>query len=142
MVWQIKIDLHGYGSIGVYADGQQVRGRVHRVVYAHHHGLDMDDLRGLVVDHLCGVRACCNPNHLEAISQQENQARRGQAVTSCPAGHLYTSETLPKSRRKNCTLCRINKTHVPAFGHEFVADPTNPSSKRRRCLVCREGAAG
>ena len=30
---------------------------------------------GLVGDHLCEVRACCNPNHQERISQSENTKR-------------------------------------------------------------------
>lgn len=32
---------------------------------------------GLVLDHLCRVRACCNPYHLEAVTDLENK-RRGR----------------------------------------------------------------
>ena len=35
--------------------------------------------RGYVLDHLCRVRACCNPAHLECVSVAEN-TRRGEAV--------------------------------------------------------------
>jgi hypothetical protein len=30
---------------------------------------------GLVLDHLCRVRNCCNPDHLEPITQRENVKR-------------------------------------------------------------------
>jgi hypothetical protein len=28
------------------------------------------------VDHLCNNRLCCNPEHLELVTHQENQKRR------------------------------------------------------------------
>ncbi len=35
-------------------------------------------LDGRVLDHLCEVRACCNPHHLELISQSDNTKRGGR----------------------------------------------------------------
>lgn len=35
---------------------------------------------GTVVDHLCGVRNCVNPAHLECISQKENVQRGKDAI--------------------------------------------------------------
>lgn len=29
------------------------------------------------IDHLCGNRLCCNPDHLEMVTHKENQRRRG-----------------------------------------------------------------
>ncbi len=31
---------------------------------------------GLTIDHLCGVRTCVNPTHLEAVTSRENTRRR------------------------------------------------------------------
>lgn len=138
LLWTVKIGPRGYGDIAVYVDGQKVRGRVHRVVYAAHHGLELSDLRGQVVDHLCGVRACCNVNHLELVTHQENLARKGEAVTACPNGHPYTPENM-RGGRKQCRQCTRNETHVPKFGHEFIADPDFTSTKKARCLVCHQG---
>lgn len=50
---------------------------------------------GRYIDHLCRVRACCNPAHLEVVSGREN-ALRGTGPTAinaqkthCPRGHAY-----------------------------------------------------
>lgn len=50
---------------------------------------------GLQIDHLCRVRACVNPDHLEPVTQREN-ILRGEAPTAvnarksqCKNGHPY-----------------------------------------------------
>jgi hypothetical protein len=58
-------------------------------------------------------------------------------VTHCFHGHEYTDLTLefgPKGHRK-CVQCRLNKAHVPPYGHEYVIDP-NFDGKARRCVIC------
>lgn len=45
------------------------------------------------VDHLCRRTLCVNPNHLEAVTKEENNRRtRGMRPKkeSCPKGHAYT----------------------------------------------------
>ena len=50
---------------------------------------------GLEIDHLCGIRNCVNPEHLEAVTHRENVMRsdsvsaRNAAKVSCPNGHSY-----------------------------------------------------
>lgn len=66
-----RVDAHGYG----YVSAPGKRGgmlKAHRVTYEHHRGAIPV---GLVIDHLCRVKACCNPDHLEVVTQTENCAR-------------------------------------------------------------------
>ena len=47
---------------------------------------------GLEIDHLCRVRSCVNPDHLEAITHKENIScglNNGKRI-ACPKGHEYT----------------------------------------------------
>lgn len=75
---------------------------------------------GLDHDHLCRVRCCVNPAHLEAVTRSVN-VRRGLAPdriasfnrnkTHCPAGHEYTPENtgIAKSSKtpNGYRFCRI-----------------------------------
>lgn len=67
-VWQKSINNRGYG-VAYFKGG---RGYAHRVYYERARGPIPD---GLVVDHLCRVRACCNPDHLEVVTMTENLQR-------------------------------------------------------------------
>jgi len=63
----------GYGC-GFWLDGQTMR--AHRAA----HILFIGPIpKGLTVDHVCRVRACCNPEHLEAVTHWEN-CRRARAA--------------------------------------------------------------
>ncbi|MEO1065368.1 MAG: HNH endonuclease signature motif containing protein, partial [Actinomycetota bacterium] len=70
-------------------DGQTVY--VHRLVYEELVGPIPD---GHQIDHLCRVRLCGNPAHLEAVEGLEN-VHRGLAVryrTHCRNGHPINEE--------------------------------------------------
>lgn len=54
--------------------------RAHRVRYEAVHG-PLED--GLVPDHLCRHRPCCNPAHMEAVTIAENN-RRGRGAKLTP----------------------------------------------------------
>jgi len=66
---------------------------------------------GLQLDHLCRNPSCCNPCHLQPVTQAENM-RRGNAgsnmrvKTHCPHGHEYTSQNTRVYRgRRFCKAC-------------------------------------
>lgn len=92
----------GYGV--AYVD--KVRWRVHRLTYTLLVGPIPERLQ---IDHLCRVPACANPDHLEAVTNQEN-TRRGTAgdwqlaKTHCPQGHAYSPENT--ARHKTSRKCR------------------------------------
>jgi len=70
---------------------------------------------GLTVDHLCRVRNCVNPEHLELATQKDNTLRgngptaRHARKTHCIHGHPFDeANTLirPDGNRR-CRVCRI-----------------------------------
>lgn len=71
-VWQRAQSRAGYGQA---FDGRMMR-PAHRIYYEREHG---EVPRELVLDHLCRVRACVNPSHLEPVSHAEN-VRRGKVT--------------------------------------------------------------
>ncbi len=95
----------GYGVLGV---GRRGEGNIfaHRLAYEYLWGFIPASLH---IDHLCMVRACCNPFHLEAVTQRVNnqRAQKANRRTHCPKGHEYTPEnTGHTTRQRYCKTCR------------------------------------
>lgn len=65
------INQEGYGAI---RNGPKMAS-THVTMYEHHNGPVPE---GLELDHLCRIRKCCNPFHLEAVTHKEN-IRRGNS---------------------------------------------------------------
>ena len=88
-LWRGKRDSNGYGQVRV-GDRLQM---AHRTVYEQFNG-PIPEGKGL--DHLCRVRNCVNPDHLEPVSSREN-TRRGFSARLFPAAieDIRTS-SLPK----------------------------------------------
>lgn len=74
-IWQGAKTKDGYGSVKV--DGAVLY--THRVMYALFVG---DLIPGMHVDHVCRNRACCNPEHLEQVTPEENTRRGDAAILS------------------------------------------------------------
>jgi len=75
----------GYGIVKI--GGR--RTRVHRIVYEYYVG---PIPAGLTINHLCHVRHCVNPDHMEVVTLRENLSgwRSGNRIkTHCPHGHPY-----------------------------------------------------
>ena len=69
-LWLRAFDSSGYGK--VWDPDQKKIVVAHRFYYEKVRGPIPD---GLHIDHLCGVRLCVNPDHLEAVSVSENNRR-------------------------------------------------------------------
>lgn len=71
---------------------------------------------GLQLDHLCRVRNCVNPDHLEIVTPRENIARGISGnKTHCINGHPYNSaNTYTYYRNGNkhryCRICALEAT--------------------------------
>lgn len=91
----------GYVSIGDSRSGRKVTYLAHRVMYEHFTGPIPE---GLEIDHLCRVRHCMNPGHMEAVTHLENLRRR-LPKTRCPADHPYEGNNL-YVRPDGARICR------------------------------------
>jgi len=107
LVWTGLLDAKGYGR---FRGPDNTKVFVHRFAYMRKHSPIPE---GLVIDHKCRNRACCNPDHLEPVTNEEN-IRRGEVgapnrrKTHCPLGHEYTPEntyTCSKGKRQ-CSICK------------------------------------
>lgn len=69
---------------------------------------------GLQIDHLCRVRDCFNPDHLEAVTHRENLLRGDTVValnavkTHCIHGHFFDESNtyIDKYGKRHCRKCR------------------------------------
>lgn len=97
-LWTAAVDKDpGYGRIW---DGHRMA-HAHRVVYELNVGPIPD---GLELDHLCRVRHCVNPAHLEPVTHAENVRRGAGGVLkqTCPQGHALLGEV----GERRCEICR------------------------------------
>lgn len=99
-LWKGAHDSDGYGNFGIGGREDRKFIKPHRLTYEVVNG---EISKGLVIDHLCRVRDCVNPTHMEAVTIKEN-IKRGEAILfqKIPAtealalntGHLDTMESL------------------------------------------------
>lgn len=112
-LWTAATNDCGYGQLRV---GE-------RIVYAHRLAYEMligPIPPGLTIDHLCRVRKCVNPTHLEPVTTQENTRRSGsgsmfvqkraqaqRARTHCLRGHPFDSVNTRWYRGwRHCRTCK------------------------------------
>lgn len=98
--WLGHIDRAGYGG---YKSGGHYW-MAHRFAYETLVGPIPE---GLEIDHLCRVRACVNPDHLEPVTHTVNIRRRFTDYTHCVNGHEFTEAntyTRPSGHR-DCRIC-------------------------------------
>jgi hypothetical protein len=103
----------GYGALNVgKPSGRPIIETAHRIVYELHHREPIPP--ELTVDHLCRVRHCVNPRHLELVSRGENVLRgvapsaQHARATHCIAGHPFDPANTYRTPRgiRMCRTCK------------------------------------
>jgi len=114
--WTGHLARNGYGRFSVGGKPEEA----HRVAYE----LSIGAIPlGYTIDHLCRVRHCENPKHLQAVTSDENR-RRGASnsgvlfvrKTHCKRGHKYNTENAYRLKNGNwsCRLCMLIVAKTPA----------------------------
>lgn len=108
---KISIKLQdGYGITRYIGKARSI----HRTVYELLVG---EVSSGLVLDHLCRNRACCNPTHLEPVTQSVNTLRGNhwqRRKTECLVGHEFIESNTyidPRGHRM-CIECRRHRDRL------------------------------
>lgn len=120
LVWQGSVTTSGYGQLRG-DDGRLVT--AHRLAWVSEHGPIPD---GLVLDHLCRTRLCCNVAHLEVVTQRENIVRgTGPSAanarrTHCNQGHSLVEGNLYalRSGRGTCRACALDRARRRRTGRQ------------------------
>lgn len=111
-LWQGFVRKDGYASV---FDGDRYD-YIHRVAYRLLVGPIPE---GLHIDHLCRIRNCVNPDHLEPVTPGEN-VRRGlsginnYSKTHCKSGHEFTPENTYHAKGDGSRHCRTCKSRWDA----------------------------
>lgn len=107
-LWFGATNTAGYGQFAVTTENH---------VFTHRHAYSTlvgAIPAGLVLDHRCRVRCCCNPSHLEPVTHRENILRGvGPIVANankaaCPAGHTYDDANVRRDKHghRSCRECQ------------------------------------
>jgi hypothetical protein len=112
-LWTGGVRCGGYGQL--WSGGKQVV--AHRFAYEQFVGPIPS---GLTLDHLCRVRCCVNPRHLEPVTQKENVLRgfgptaENKRTTHCQQGHEYTPENtlIIAGVSRRCRTCNRKRNVI------------------------------
>ncbi len=111
-LWSKSLDRYGYGEI-------KISGRRHLAHRFTYELLVGPIPRGMVLDHLCRIRRCVNPDHLEPVTNRENLLRgegfaaKNTAKSHCPQGHPYdeTNTIIRPCGSRRCRACHNASTN-------------------------------
>jgi hypothetical protein len=155
-IWKLALNASGYGQ--GFPPGSKRPDTAHRFTYREYVG---EIPNGLHLDHLCRVRDCCNPDHLEPVTPAEN-ARRAipynphfwRKRERCQRGHELSGRNvmLSPNGERRCRTCKnewarrhksdrkqqpaINPRSHCAKGHELTPENTIIWQNQRRCRKC------
>lgn len=146
-IWTGALGGGGYGRIEVGkrpVSGTSILAYAHRWLWEYVFGAMP---KGLVSDHLCRVRECVNPLHIEPVTVSENARRSpvvadicralGRAQTDkpkpshCPEGHPYDETNTYWHAARNTRRCRICHSEYKKQWEKKLLDDLEPIDERR-----------
>lgn len=108
-LWTGAVTMTGYGSFRVHPIGKTWQ--AHRFAFE---ALVGPVPPGFQRDHLCRVKLCVRPEHLQAVTQEVNLRRRVTVgSTVCPKGHERPAGTRCRECRA-ATVARFYSAHPEA----------------------------
>lgn len=133
-IWMGAVNHQGYGQVRV----QEGTTLVHRILYEEARGPIPKQLE---CDHLCRVRCCVNPDHIDLVTRREN-IRRGtapsakqMAQTHCFRGHPLSGD--------NLILCKTKCGHMrrckQCYQNRISANKERSKEYQRRLNLIRKG---
>jgi hypothetical protein len=137
---RVENDCHRWTGVHDHAGyGRAGKDLAHRRAYEEAYGPIPD---GLQIDHLCGIRDCINPLHLEAVTPRENTLRSGNPAainarkTHCIRGHEFNEENTrtDDDGSRTCRVCDAARKRASCI-------PTNRPSTANRARGRRRPAA-
>jgi hypothetical protein len=123
IIWQRATNSRGYGLVCFNGKSHLA----HRVAWELEHGPIADDM---TVDHLCRVKRCVNPAHMEIVTREENTRRGSPNVgkTHCKRGHELAGDNLvikPRAKGqgfiRNCRTCNTEGARLRRFRDAYLA---------------------
>src|SRR6267142_4141502 len=103
-IWRGTLTQGGYGRVR-RGRAPGIRYPAHLVAYFTLRGIIPE---GLEPDHLCRIRRCVHPWHIEPVTHKVNMERGGNALkTQCPRGHEYSNNNTMKNAKggRYCRTC-------------------------------------
>jgi hypothetical protein len=126
-LWTAAVDDHHRVHYGMFGIGRKVY-KAHRLAWWIYRG---EIPTGLHIDHKCNVSLCVNPEHLEPVTQEENNRRQfirtghgNSKKTHCPRDHEYSASNtyINNKGARVCNMCmRL---------HRATWRKNNPKSRR------------
>lgn len=122
--WLGRLNESGYGILCVGKHDF----RAHRFSYFVQYNIDPV---GWVVRHKCDNPACCNPNHLELGTQQDNVDDMKKR------GRMAVGEKYSKSKRKESDILLIRKLHSEGLSYKEISEKVNENTNYIAYVVLR-----
>jgi len=145
--WRGGTRKNGYGSFAIRKlDGVWTQTTSHRWAFVDQGGVIPD---GYEVDHLCRNRPCVRPDHLEAVTLQENRRRRDtgyapsvdRSPRPVPAFGPLPPLHGPERRKNRSKSLRKKHSDPPAWcvnGHEYAKVGWRSNGRNRLCGGCQD----